>query len=93
MSRITISKAVLTFVESRADVSMKNSPSVSASALPSSTLTALMLSRSHLFPTSILATVVSECAAKIKQKPQMNQQTSIQIKLEHIDFTFGLSKE
>ncbi|KAJ6329362.1 hypothetical protein OIU77_010944, partial [Salix suchowensis] len=57
---MTISKAFLTLVESRADVSMKNKPSASARLLPSSTLTSLIFSKSHLFPTSILATVVSE---------------------------------
>ncbi|KAF5810307.1 hypothetical protein HanXRQr2_Chr04g0167891 [Helianthus annuus] len=38
---------------------MKKSPSSSASLLPSSTLTSLIFSKSLLFPTSILAVVVS----------------------------------
>nr|GFA33067.1 retrovirus-related Pol polyprotein from transposon TNT 1-94 [Tanacetum cinerariifolium] len=59
-TKVTISKAVLTFVESSADISMKNSPCFSARFFPSSTDTARILSKSHLFPTNIRATVVSE---------------------------------
>ncbi|KAF7837094.1 hypothetical protein G2W53_005576 [Senna tora] len=54
---MTISKAVSTFVEFKADVSMKNRPSASARLFPSSTLTFLIFSKSLLLPTSIIATV------------------------------------
>lgn len=67
---MTISKAFFTLVESRAEVSMKNNPSSSARLLPSSTLTSLMFSKSHLFPTSILATAVSQWAAYHYRKGQ-----------------------
>lgn len=78
ISRITISKALLTFVESRADVSMKNNPSASARLVPSSTVTSLMFSKSHLFPTSIIATVVSEWAANgLNEKWSFKQLYSI----------------
>lgn len=60
ISLITISKDISTLVESRAEVSMKKRPSSSARAFPSSLGISLMLSRSHLFPTSIRATVVSQ---------------------------------
>ena len=64
ISRKTVWNASITFTASNADVSMKDMPCFSASAVASSTVTSRMWARSLLFPTSITTTLESEWTAR-----------------------------
>ncbi len=64
ISLSTVWKALITFTDSSADVSINDILCCSARAVPSSTVTSLTWARSLLFPTSITTTLESECTAK-----------------------------